>query len=117
MPVELIEGDGETKLNLPTSTNTIKEPLRDVVRFEADSNYSKVIFANRPPVFVARTLGVFEKLLSGLPFFRVHHKHLVNQSHIKKYDKTENHLECSDGTNVPVSRRKRESFLENFDEN
>ena len=43
------EGDGDTKLNLPTSTNTIKEPLSDVVRFEADSNYSKVVFANRPP--------------------------------------------------------------------
>ncbi len=115
MPIELLPNGGKTKLKLPTANSTIQEPLDEVVRMEADSNYSKVVFANRPPVFVARTLGVFEKLLSGRKFFRVHHKHLVNMPHIQKFDKNENQIEFKDGTNVPVSRRRRDSFLERFE--
>ena len=114
MPIELLPNDGRTKLRLPTANSTIQEPLDEVVRMEADSNYSKVVFVNRPPVFVARTLGVFEKLLSGRKFFRVHHKHLVNMPHIEKFDEAENHVEFKDGSNVPVSRRKKDSFLKIF---
>ena len=117
MPIELLPNNGKPNLKLPTANSTIQEPLEEVVRMEAESNYSKVVFANRPPIFVARTLGVFEKLLTGRKFFRVHHKHLVNMPHIQKYDKTESFVEFKDGTNVPVSRRRRDSFLAIFEKN
>jgi two-component system, LytTR family, response regulator len=114
MPIEIVDGNHNPKLNLPTSSEPITEPLKNVVRFEADSNYSKVFFSSRPPVFVARTLGVFDNLLKHFSFLRIHHKHLVNRDHITRFDENENVIEVSDGSNLPVSRRKKDEFLKKF---
>ncbi len=116
MPIELLPNhDGGHKLKLPTAQSTVEEPLDKIVRMEADSNYSKVVFTERSPIFVARTLGVFEKLLSPHKFHRVHHKHLVNLPHVQKFDPANGNVEFGDGSGVPVSRRRLGAFLKIFE--
>lgn len=112
MPVELLpENDGQ-KISIPSALGHVVEPLNDVVRFEADSNYSKVLFKNRSPLFVARTLGAFQKLLPGEQFHRVHHGHLIHKLHIESVDKQEGTVKMTDGVSVPISRRKSAGFFD-----
>jgi two-component system LytT family response regulator len=112
MPVELLDKDGDPKLSIPLNSGQVVEPLSDIVRLEADSNYSKVFFSNRPPIYSARTLSVFERLLRKMRFRRVHHSHLVHLEKVKKFDESQNALEMTDGTQVPVSRRKKNEMAD-----
>ena len=64
---------------------------------------------------VSRTLKEFEKLLEGLNFFRVHHSHLINLEHIKRYVKGEGgYVIMNDDAMVEVARSRKADFLQAF---
>lgn len=86
--------------------------ISDILRCEADSNYTKVIFTEGKPFLASRSLTHFEELLSGLPFVRVHHKHLINLAQVRRYNKGRGgYIEMSNGHEVEVSVRKKDEFL------
>lgn len=103
------------KVILPTNTGYFVEQLEDIVRCEADSNYTDFYFLNGKKITVCRTLKDYEELFEGLGFFRVHQSHLINISHIKNYIKGDTpQLIMSDGKNVTISRNKKAEFLDVF---
>jgi len=86
--------------------------VNDLIRFEAERNYTKVIIEKEKPLLVAKTLKHFEDLLSGQGFERTHQSHFVNIKHIKKYiSRDGGYLIMSDGSNVPVAQRKKTELL------
>ena len=100
-------------LVLPTLDGFSVIRISEIIRCEADSNYTKVIFANGKTFLASRNLSHFEELLNGYPFVRVHHKHLVNLAHIRRYIKGRGgYVELNDGVQVEVSARKKDEFLE-----
>jgi two-component system, LytTR family, response regulator len=87
--------------------------LDDIVRCEADSNYTHIIFSKEKPFVASRNLSHFEELLSDAGFVRVHSKHLVNVKHVRRYHRGRGgYVEMSDGSQVEVSVRKKDEFLE-----
>ncbi len=85
----------------------------DIIRCESDSNYTNIFLAGGKKILLAKTLKEIEETLSGLSFFRVHQSHLVNMNHISKVVKGEgSYLTMSDGAVIPVSRNKKEAFME-----
>lgn len=89
--------------------------VQDIVRCEAQSNYTCFYLKNKTKVLTSQTLKEYEDLLSGCCFFRVHKSHFVNLEHITKLDKREGGtLIMSDGSKVPVAARKRNQLLELF---
>lgn len=86
--------------------------ISEILRCEADSNYTKIVFTQAKPFMASRSLSHFEELLSGLPFVRVHHKHLINLAQVKRYNKGRGgYVEMSNGHEVEVSVRKKDEFL------
>ena len=86
---------------------------KDIVRLQADGNYSLVFFANRSKLLLTRTLKDFATLLEPTGFLRVHQTHLVNLFYVQELVKTEGgFLVLKDGTEIPVSVRKRSAVLE-----
>ena len=84
----------------------------DIIKIEAKGSYS--IFHLAPAKKITSTKGMkdVEGLLPG-SFLRVHNAWIINTRHLKKYVKGRNgFLEMDDGTNVPVSVRKKGSFLD-----
>ena len=77
-----------------------------IVRLEADSNYTRVFFTNHPPVLMAKVLRNYELLLSAHGFIRPHRSHLVNLQHVECFDGRGNIL-MRDASRVEISRRKR----------
>jgi two-component system LytT family response regulator len=87
--------------------------LDDILRFEADSNYTRIFFVQEKPFVASRNLSHFEELLADAGFVRVHNKHLINLKHVRKYHRGRGgSIELSDGTQIEVAVRKKDEFLE-----
>ncbi len=90
--------------------------VSDIIRCEADGNYTMFYIKNRAALLVAKTLKEYDKLLSGNKFMRVHQSHLVNLDEIREYVKTDGgYLLMNDGNDVAVSTRKRSEVLARLD--
>lgn len=90
----------------PNSKN--KVTLDDIIRIEADINYSHLVLCSGDKVIIARTLKAYEKDLSS-PFLRVNKSCMINM-HFLKSDSTgqESHqiIRLTDGFETSVSRRR-----------
>lgn len=100
------------KIVLKTSDSIHVVSVNDIVRCEADKNYSFFYLLNGKKILVSTTLKDYDELLSAYRFFRVHQSHLVNINHIDRYEKKDGGcLVMKDGSLVPVSVRKKEELL------
>lgn len=87
----------------------------DIIRCESESNYTHVFLANGKKTTVAKTLKEVEENLGGKPFFRVHQSHLVNVDFINKFFKGDNaYVIMKDGTQISISRNRKDAFIESF---
>jgi len=104
---------GSKKIALPTLNGLQVVSLKEIVRCQADANYTTFFFAREKKMIVTKTLKDFEELLNEYDFIRVHNSHLINLNHVTKYTKGEGGIvTLSDGAEVDVSRRKKEEFLQ-----
>ena len=100
------------KIVLPTQSGYEIIPVKEIIRCKADINYTTFYLLNGSKMVVSKTLKEFEDLLNDYDFIRVHNSHLINLHHIKNYARGEGGVvTMSDGTEVDVSRRKKEEFL------
>lgn len=103
------------KIALPTSNGLTIIPVKEIVRCEAEVNYTNFFLITKNKILVTRTLKEFEELLNDYDFIRVHHSHLINLHHVKNYTRGEGGtVTMTDGTEVDVSRRKKEEFLKHL---
>lgn len=100
------------RITLMTSTGPVFAQTQDILRLETYGNYSFVFFSNGERHLVSRNLKEFEEMLPEPKFFRVHQSHIVNTSCIKKFVKDDSgHAIMTDGSKIPVARRRKEDFL------
>lgn len=85
--------------------------VNDIIRCNADDNYTHVYFNPNKKITIAKTLKYFETLLHTYPFFRTHQSHLVNLLYIKKFMPKKRIIVLSDTTEIEVSVRKKEALL------
>lgn len=100
------------RIILPTADNLHIVELNDIIRAEADSNYTTFRLAGGKKIMVSRTIKEFDGLLAGSGFIRVHQSFLVNIIHIDKFVKRGGgHLQMKDGSTVPVSPTLKKKVL------
>ena len=63
-------------------------------------------------ILISKTLKQNEELLTEYNFIRTHKSHLINIKHIKSYLRNEGVIIMSDGSKIPVSRRKKDKIVE-----
>lgn len=101
------------KLVLPASHGFNVLVIDDIIRFEAEGCYTKVIFKDGKNTIISRTLKDFEETISKEKFFRIHKSHLVNLKYIKDYSNISgNFVTMTDGSKVEISRRKAPEFIQ-----
>ena len=101
-----------SKLAIPTRDGLEFIEPSNIIRVEGDRSYSNIFLTNNRKMMVSKTLGDFEELLDSNTFLRVHKSHLINLAHIRKYSRAEGgYLEMTDGSNVAISRTKREEIV------
>jgi len=111
---ELLAAQKIEKIGLTTTDGFTFVHHKDIIRCEAESNYTTVILMDGTSHLITKTLGHFEKLLMEKDFFRIHKSHLVNLNTVRKFIKSKKGglVETVDGMQIEVSSRKREELLE-----
>jgi two-component system, LytTR family, response regulator len=105
-------GKSFTKLAIATVDGLHFIPIADIIRLEADSNYTTFYLQNGTKFLSSRSLIDYEELLNDHNFFRCHHSHIINLNFVSKYIKNDGgEIVMSDGTHVDISRRKKKEFL------
>lgn len=102
-----------TKIAMPTAEGFELIPASEVVRCEAENNYTILFLKNKNKIIACRTLkDIEEQLLGFSSFIRVHNSYLVNLNEVTRYIRGEGgYLVMSDGTTVSVSRSRKDLLL------
>lgn len=105
-----------SKIAIPTTEGFELIPADEVVRCEADDNYTHIFLKNKSKILASRSLKEMEEQLREFSsFIRVHHSFIVNLNEVVKYVRGEGgYLVMTDGSTVNVSRSRKEALLKYF---
>lgn len=105
--------DQYSKISLHTGNAYEIVNVKDIIRCEADGNYTSFMLTNNRKFVVSTGLKYYEDLLSRDVFIRVHHHHLININHVIRFLKEDGgYAIMSDHSKVEISRRKKDAFLQ-----
>lgn len=106
----------DKKIVLKTSEAIHVVDVNDIVRCEADNNYTLFYISDGEKIMVSKGLKEYDDLLSEYGFFRVHQSHLINLNCMAKFDKKDGgYVVLNDHSRVPVSQRRKQKLLDYFD--
>ena len=89
--------------------------VNEIIRAEADDNYTKFFLQSGKTYLVSKTLKHFDEMLNEFDFVRTHKSHLVNLHHITKYVKGKGgQVQMSDNSLVDVSPTRKKELIEKF---
>lgn len=100
------------KISISTTDKIHLINVDDIIRCESDNYYTIIFFKDGSNLLVSKTLKDMEQKLEEYDFVRTHKSHLVNIRCIRNFIKDEMMVVMTDGTKVPVSKRKKERILE-----
>ena len=89
--------------------------LSDVVHLVAKGAYTTIYCRDNKVILSSHSLKEYEELLPSEYFYRTHHSHMVNLTHIKYYHRGDGgYIIMKDNTEIALSRRKKKDFLSLF---
>ncbi len=107
------KNDNFSKITLPTGNAYEIVNVPDIIRCEAEGSYTNFYLVGNKKIMVSASLKHYEDLLPENDFIRVHHHHLINMNHVTRFLKVDGgYAIMSDGTQVEISRRKKDAFVE-----
>lgn len=107
-----IQPNNRRKLVLKTQECIYVVDLNEIIRCEADKNYTFFYLNSGKKILVSRTLKDYETILNGYGFFRIQQSHLINLEYLDRYDKQQGGaIIMKDGTSVPLSPAKKDQFF------
>jgi two-component system LytT family response regulator len=101
------------RIVLPTLEGFVVVELKNIIRCEADRNYTHFFLDTHKKLTISRTLKVYEELLGENGFVRIHQSHLINLSQIREYKRRKKGgiLFLADGTELPVAESRKEELM------
>lgn len=107
------KNDNFSKITLPTGNAYEIVNVPDIIRCEAEGSYTNFYLTGGKKVMVSASLKHYEDLLPENDFIRIHHHHLIHMNHVVRFLKVDGgYAIMSDGTQVEISRRKKDAFIE-----
>lgn len=108
-------GKQEQKVVLPVLDGFEVVRVRDILRCQANDNFTDFHLLDGSKRMICRTLKFYEQLLQDFDFVRVHKSHLINLQYVKAYRKGKGgQVVLSDGSEVDVSVSRKQAFLQRF---
>lgn len=105
------------KIALNTADKIHIISISDILRCQSENNYTIFFLSNKRQILVTKTLKEFEEILKENGFFRPHQSHLVNLDRVQEFIKSDGGwIKMQDGSEVPVSSRKKEMLLKKLAE-
>ncbi|MEZ5012941.1 MAG: LytTR family DNA-binding domain-containing protein [Chitinophagales bacterium] len=87
--------------------------MKDIVRLEADNNYTRVYTIENKMYVVSKPLKAFEDSLHGDIFFRVHRSHIINLNHVRELLREDGGtLVLADESRILLPKSRYNEFVE-----
>ena len=103
------------KVVLPVLDGFEVVQVRDIIRCQANGNFTDFFLENGSRKLICRTLKFYDEILSEMGFARIHKSHLVNLEYIVSYKKGKGgQVTMKNGDVVDVSATRKQSFLSKF---
>ena len=110
--IENVKHKKHNKIAIPSMDGIEFVEVSDIVRCQSDSNYTKLFLINNRILISSEILKEYELLLKEYEFARMHNSDMIDLTHMKKYIKGDGgQVIMNDGSEVEVSRRRKEEFL------
>jgi two-component system LytT family response regulator len=104
------------KILLKTSDQVHLINTSDIIRIEADGNYSTFFMQDGRKILVSKPIREYEDALIDKGFHRIHKSHIININKLSYFDKLDGgDVKMLDGSVVPVASRKKDMLLDLFD--
>ena len=98
-----------SKIALQLQYETRYANTDDIMRCQADDNYTCFYFSDEEKILISKPLKEYSDLLKPQGFVRVHQSHLVNPKYVKSWLKEDGGtLLMNNGDKIPVSKPNRE---------
>jgi two-component system LytT family response regulator len=109
-------GKMQDTIALSTQEGLLFVKIDDIMYLEASSCYTYIVMNDKTKHLASKTMATFEDvLLENSLFFRAHKSHIINLKFIKQYIRGEGgELIMQDNNNIPLSRNKKQEFLNLF---
>jgi two-component system LytT family response regulator len=105
------------KLVLPVLDGFEVVQIKDIIRCQANDNFTDFFFAGGKRMLICRTLKFYEQVLEEFGFMRIHKSHLINLQFVKKYRKGKTgQIIMSDDSELELSINKKDEFLQKIKE-
>lgn len=106
------------KLNskIPISTNgkILYVNPKKIVYCEGDGNYTKIFLECGDSIYITKKIKEIQEILPQDLFFRVHNSFIINITMVKEFLKTDSYVILENDKKIPVSRNKKNTFLDIF---
>jgi len=99
------EKESDYKLAISTTEGTFFLKPDEIIRCEADGNYTKFHLKDKRPILASKTLKEYDEILSEQQFIRVSRGDLVNRKYITSFS-GDHELKLADQSSIEVSRRR-----------
>ncbi|SDD59781.1 two component transcriptional regulator, LytTR family [Algoriphagus faecimaris] len=97
---------------LSDSENIFLIDLKNILRCQAEGNYTKFFLEDGRVILVSKTLKEYNDLLEQNKFFRTHQSHLINLRFFDHYDRREGGMiYLKDGSQVPLATRRKDLLI------
>lgn len=104
------------KLVLPTTDGYSFIELPELLRCEAQGNYTMFFLKNGEKILVSKTLKIYSEMLEEFNFFRISRSQLVNLNHIRKFGRQKSPtVTLTDETVLTVSIYRRNDFIKRIE--
>lgn len=99
------EKESDYRLAISTTEGTFFYKPDEIIRCEADGNYTRFYLKDKKPLMASRTLKEYDEILSEQQFIRVNRGDLVNRKYIVSFS-GDHELRLADNSLIEVSRRR-----------
>lgn len=103
------------KIVLKTVDSIFVIRLEEIARLEADGNYTTFYLTDGRKQVVSRRMKSYEEMLPRKQFFRTHNSHLINLKCFREFNKREDLAILDDGSEVPVSTRRKQGLFDRLE--
>jgi two-component system LytT family response regulator len=105
--------DKVTRIALSHANGFNLEEIENIIRLQADDNYTKVFTISGKQYMISRPLKDFERALPAEHFVRTHKSYIINIRHLKNFSNEDGGVAIlNDGIKVPISKRKNSTFFD-----
>lgn len=100
------------RIALPTLEGLQILQSEDIYYCESDGGYTRFFLSNGKVSLISKTLKEVEDVLESKGFCRIHNSYLINLRFVQKYIRGDGgEVIMANGSNIPVSRNKKQDFL------